>query len=110
MNIYDHAHNLARAIKESPEYNNYISMKERVSESPELSEMLADFQQKQFQFQAQQMMGGAPPSEVMEQIQNLYGILAQDPLAAEYLQAEIAFSRMVSDVYVILGEVIKIGP
>lgn len=110
MNSYDHAHALARSIKEAPEYQNYIAMKDRVNANPELADLLSDFQQKQFQFQAHQMMGGAPGPEMMEQIQSLYSILAKDPLALEYLQAEMNFSRMVQDIYVILGDVIKIGP
>ena len=108
MNVYDEAHSLARALKESQEYKFYMEMKEKVNANPELTEMLNDFQSKQFQLQAQQMMGGeAPDANAAEQIQSLYQILMADPLAAQYLQAEFAFTRMVSDVYGILGEVIQ---
>ena len=55
----------------------------------------------------QMMGGGAADPEAMAQIQNLYGILMRDPLAMEYLQAEFAFSRMVSDVYKIIGDAVK---
>lgn len=109
MNVYDEAHLLARALKESSEYQTYMAMKEKVSANVELSEMLNDFQQKQFQIQAQQVLGGQLGAEIAEQTQNLYQILAKDPLAAEYLQAEFAFTKLVSDVYGILGEVIKLG-
>ncbi len=109
MNAYDEAHALARALKESEEYVTYMKIKDRVSENAELSAMLNDFQQRQFQLQAQQVMGGDVTAEMAEHTQNLYQILAKDPLAAEYLQAEFAFTRIVSDVYAILGEVIKIG-
>ena len=109
MNVYDEAHALTRALKESDEYQTYVKIKDKVSENAELSEMLNDFQQKQFQLQAQQVLGGEIGPEMEEQTQNLYQILAKDPSAAEYLQAEFAFTRLVSDVYAILGEVIKIG-
>ncbi|MDD2483571.1 MAG: YlbF family regulator [Eubacteriales bacterium] len=109
MNAYDQAHTLARALKESDEYVAYMKIKEKVSENAELSGMLNDFQQKQFQLQAQQVMGGDVTAEMAEQTQTLYQILAKDPLAAEYLQAEFAFTRIVSDIYAILGDVIKIG-
>ena len=36
-------------------------------------------------------------------------LLAQDPLAAEYLQCEMRFSLMINDVYQILSEVIDLG-
>jgi ribonuclease J len=108
MNVYDQAHALARALKEAPEYQGYMELKAKVSENDDLSASINDFQQKQFQLQAQQMLGGEMQTDMMEQIQSLYQILAKDPLAAQYLQAEFAFTRLVSEVYGILGEVIKV--
>ena len=43
----------------------------------------------------------------MQQYQSLYGIVLQDPLAAEYLQSEMAFSQIVADIYGIIGDAIK---
>ena len=107
-NIYDQAHVLAKTLKASPEYTNYLAVKAKVDTKPELADMLNDLQEKSIAVQAQQMMGGgAADPEAMAQIQNLYGILMRDPLAMEYLQAEFAFSRMVSDVYKIIGDAVK---
>lgn len=108
-NVYDRAHELVRALKEAEEYRNYMELKSKVSENTELSNMLNDFQQKQFQLQAQQVLGTEPEADMMEQIQSLYQIIIKDPLAAQYLQAEFAFTRIVSDIYGILGDVIKVG-
>jgi cell fate (sporulation/competence/biofilm development) regulator YlbF (YheA/YmcA/DUF963 family) len=110
MNVYDAAHTLARTLRESPEYKHYMELKAKVSANDELSASLNDFQQKQFQFQAQQVLGGEQDTDMTEQIQSLYQILLKDPLAAQYLQAEFAFTRLVSEVYGILGEVIKVDP
>lgn len=107
MNVYDEAHSLVRAIKNTPEYTQYLELKERVSENPELTEMLNDFQAKQFEIQKMQLLGGDLGSEMTEQIQSLYQILMKDPLAAQYIQAEMRFTMMINDVYNILGEVVK---
>ena len=107
MNVHDEAHNLARAIKESAEYKQYAELKETASQNDELTAMLNDFQAKQFEIQAKQMMGEELGSDLMEQIQSLYQILMRDPLASQYVQAEMRFSLLVNDVYTILGEVIK---
>ena len=107
MNVHDEAHNLARAIKESPEYRQYAELKEKASQNEELASMLNDFQAKQFEIQAKQMIGEELGPELTEQIQSLYQILMKDPLAAQYVQAEMRFSMLVNDVYNILGEVIK---
>jgi cell fate (sporulation/competence/biofilm development) regulator YlbF (YheA/YmcA/DUF963 family) len=109
MNVYDAAHNLAKAIKESEEYKQYNDIKEAVSGNDELAGMLNDFQGKQFEIQAKQMMGEEIGEEMMGQIQSLYGIMMQDPTAAQYLQSEIRFSLMMNDIYKILGEVISLG-
>jgi cell fate (sporulation/competence/biofilm development) regulator YlbF (YheA/YmcA/DUF963 family) len=42
----------------------------------------------------------------MQQIQQLYSIVAMDPIAAEYMQNEMRFSIMMKDVYEIIGEAI----
>ena len=109
MNVYDSAHDLARAIKDSQEYKNYMTLKDEVSQIEGINEMLVDFQQKQFQIQAMQFSGQESNMDLMEQLQSLYQIIARDPKAMEYLQAEMIFSKLVADVYGILGEVVKFG-
>ncbi|NLY70693.1 MAG: YlbF family regulator [Clostridiales bacterium] len=110
MNVYDEAHALARALKESTEYKTYMHLKEKVSENEELAESINDFHQRQFEIQTHKLLGTEPETDMMDQIQKLYEILLKDPLAAQYLQAEFAFTKLVSDVYQILGEVIKVNP
>ena len=110
MNVYDHAHELARALKNSDEYKSYMELKEQVSANEELSASLNDFQEKQFQLQAQQMMGVEGDASMLEQIQTLGEILMRDPLAAQYIQAEMRFTLMFADVYKILQEAIGVGP
>jgi cell fate (sporulation/competence/biofilm development) regulator YlbF (YheA/YmcA/DUF963 family) len=107
MNVHDEAHNLARAIKESQEYKEYARLKEAASRNEELAAMLNDFQAKQFEIQAKQMLGEELGSDLMEQVQSLSQIIMRDPLAFEYIQAMQRFSLLVNDVYTILGEVIK---
>ena len=47
--------------------------------------------------------------DMNQQIQNLYQIIVKDPMAAQYMQAEMRFSLMMNDVYKILGEVMGLG-
>ena len=108
MSAYDKAHELAKAIRESEEYKAYSAAKEKASQNPELVEALNDYQEKQFNLQRNQILGEEIGPDVMAQMQSLYQILARDPVAAEYLQAQIRFSLMANDVYGILAEVIKI--
>jgi len=109
MNVYNEAHNLARAIKESQEFKEYEAVKKAIADQPALTEMLNDFQAKQFEMQARLMMGEAPGAEANAQVQELYNIMTKDPLSARYLQCEIRFSLMMTDVYKILGEALGQG-
>ena len=109
MNVYDQAHNLARAIKESEEFKQYDYLKKVIDQNADLSKMVKDFQTKQFELQAKQMMGEEMPADMMQSIQELYQIIMTDPTAAQYMQAEMRFSLMMNDVYKILGEVMGLG-
>lgn len=107
-NVYDLAHELGRALKECDQYKTYVAMKNKISENEELSEMINDFQEKNMAIQTEQMLKGTPSEDMLAQVQSLYTIVMADPLAAQYIQAEMAFTQIVSDIYGILGEVIRV--
>lgn len=109
MNVYDQAHGLAKAIRESEEFKQYDQLKKVIDQNEELSAMIKDFQSKQFEMQAKQMMGDNSAEGMMQSVQDLYQIIMKDPMAAQYMQAEMRFSLMMNDVYKILGEVMGIG-
>lgn len=109
MNVYDQAHGLAQAIKESAEFKEYEKLQFEIDGKPELSKMLKDFQQKSIEMQTKQMMGEETGPEVLEGVQKLYQIIMQDPLAASYMQASMRFSVMLKDVYDIIGEASIVG-
>ena len=107
MNPHDKAHELAAALKESEQYKEYMRIKEEIGKNPELTRMVNDFQEKNFELQRMQVSGQEMGPEMMQQVQNLYGILLKDPLSAQYVQAEVQFSLMVNDVYGIIAEAVK---
>lgn len=109
MNVYDAARALATEIKNSEELKQYEALKVEVSQNSELTEMLNDFQAKQMEMQTKQMLGQELDEGFTAQVQELYGVMMQDPLAAQYLQTELRFSLMMNDVYKILGDVINVG-
>ncbi|MEG0292211.1 MAG: YlbF family regulator [Anaerovoracaceae bacterium] len=106
MNVYEEAHKLQRAIKESDEYIRYMAAKDKLSEKPEIKSMMDDFQKKQLDLQTRQMLGQETSADMLAEVSKLSAIVMQDPLAAEYLQCQMRFSIMVKDVYDILNEVI----
>lgn len=109
MNVYDQAHSLATAIKESEEFKQYDNIKKQVEANPQLNEAIKDFMNQQFEMQAAQMIGQGMDQERMAKLQQLSAVLMQDPLAAQYIQCQMRFSLMMADVYKIIGEVSDFG-
>lgn len=109
MNVYDQAHQLASAVKESEEFKQYDTAKKKIEASPDLENAIKDFMNRQFELQASQMMGQEPDQEMIQQMQQLSAALMADPTAAEYIQCQMRFSMMMADVYKIIGEVADLG-
>ena len=108
MNVYDEAHNLARAIKESGEFAEFDKLRKEVENDKEVTEMLGEFQQLQLELQALQMQGKQPEQATISRMQSLGAMIATKPLAARYMQAQGAFSVMMNDVFQIIGDAVGI--
>ena len=106
MNVYDQAHDLARAIKESGEFREFDRMRKEVENDSDVSQMLGELQKLQLELQTAQMTGTQPSQEAMSRMQSLSTMLATKPLAAKFMQTEAAFSVMMNDVFRIIGEAV----
>lgn len=104
MNVYDEAHNLAKAIKESNEFKEFDSVRKEIDSDKDVSEMIKEMQGLQLELQTAQMSGQQPSEDVMKRIQSLSTMMATKPLAAKFMQAEAAFSVMMNDVFGIIGD------
>lgn len=109
MNVYDQAHGLSQAIKASQEFIQYDALKKKIDADPALSQMVKEVQTKQFELQAKQMMGEQIDPATVSQFQELFGIMMRDPLAMQYMEAQMRFSIMMNDVYKIIGEAAGMG-
>ena len=85
MNVYDCAHQLAKFLKTSDEYLNFIKCRKEIAKEPKLKEILKDFQQKQLEFQTLQITGKEVDDSKLNKVQKLYEILMKDPKTKEYL-------------------------
>lgn len=105
MNIYDQAHQLARSLKDSPEYREYMRLKETVYEDGTNKALLDEYKRLQYRLQARVAMGqGGMDSEEFERMQKIAQVLQFNPDCANYLMAELRFQTMLSDIYKILAE------
>lgn len=104
MNVYDSAHALARAIKESEDYNNYKKLSEEVKKNSILADQLKAFQEKQLSLQKAQMLGESLNQNEVDAAQKIYDEMMKDSVMAAYFAAEMKISQILGDVSKIIGD------
>ena len=107
MNVYDEAHSLAKAIKESNEFREFDRIRQAVDADKETSDMLKELTELQMQLQTLQITGQQPDKDLFARFQSLSTMAMTKPLAMQYMQAQFALATMVNDVFGIIGEAIK---
>lgn len=107
MNFYDKIHALVRDLKDTPEYINYMAIKERVKADGELSNKIKSFREHQRTEQLKQINGVQIDETIKSELQQEYSLIIQNPLAVEFFQAEIKLDVLLADMQKILGEGLK---
>ena len=105
MNPYDQAHALARALKESEEYREYMRLKETAYDDGTNKALLDEYKKLQFRLQAKAAAGETMPEEDFQRLQQIGTLLQFNPDVSAYLMAEFRFQRMLSDIFKILADV-----
>ena len=107
MNVYDEAHSLARAIRESNEFKEFDRIRKEVDNDKECADMLKELTELQMQLQTLQLTGQQPDKDMFARFQSLSTMVMTKPLAAQYMQAQMAIATMMNDVFSIVGEAIS---
>jgi len=107
MLVYDNAHNLARAIKESKEYLEYRELKNKVFSNPELKAKIEEFEKIRYEVQVLTVRVNEQDEEKMKKLQELYQILIDNKEVKEFFDKEVIFNVMLADVNKIIAEAVK---
>jgi cell fate (sporulation/competence/biofilm development) regulator YlbF (YheA/YmcA/DUF963 family) len=91
---------LIAAILDSKEYADYHRDRERVKQLPELQMQLDEFRKQNFELQNRE----DTDLEKLEQIEQEYQSLIDDPVVNQFLNSELALCRMVQDINLALAE------
>ena len=108
MNVYDKAHELAKALAESQEYRDFKSARDVVYQNEKNKQMLVDFKKRQFKIQTAYLSGQQPTNEQIETMKKLSDLLQSSPEISLYMQNEYRFNQMISDVYKIMNDAVEI--
>ena len=107
MNIYDTANKLAAELKQTDEYKAYKNSKQQIESNAEVKSKIDEFDKLRVEAQKAMLKGEANANELSLKLQNLYTELYQNEIAKNYLEAEMRFSVMVTDINKIISEAIK---
>ena len=107
MNIYDTANKLAAELKQTDEYKAYKNSKQQIESNAEVKSKIDEFDKLRVEAQKAMLKGEANANELSVKLQNLYTELYQNEIAKNYLEAEMRFSVMVTDISKIISEAIK---
>lgn len=102
--MYNEAHELARAIKESQEYKDYKHWHDIVMQDEKNKAIVDDYHEKAMALQMQMMGGNEPDEQAMEQLKNLESIVVANSTIRSYLEAEMRMSTAYADVQKIISE------
>ena len=104
MNIYDQAHALARALKETDEYREYQRLKDVAMENETQKALIEEYKRLQFQLQVSMASGNSPDPAEMERLQKIAGVLQLSPDASNFILSEYRLQKLLADIYKILGD------
>lgn len=108
MNLYDKAHDLAKALKEAPEFIEYKKKYDEVMTDESKKERVMSYRSKLMDFQMANMGKEKIDEEDLKRIQDLQESLFADREIGEFMIAEAAFARTFTDVNKIIAEAVDV--
>ncbi|ASS74501.1 hypothetical protein CIG75_05490 [Tumebacillus algifaecis] len=108
MNPYDKAHELARALQNSQEFQLLELLKKSVDQDSAVKKLLDDYRRRQWELETRRLMGEEITQEDLGQMARLQEALTSNETARQYLAAEYQFGLMYSDIHKILGDAVRL--
>lgn len=107
MNFYDKVHEMVRAFKDTPEFREYIELKNKLKEEKDAYDRLKDFKERQKNYQMEYIDGKEQSKEKLDEMQNLYSIVIQNGTSRKLLENEMKINVMLADMQKIIGDALK---
>lgn len=98
--VMEAAKRLAGIIRDTDIYEEYLRQRESLRRQPELYRQVNEYRQKNFDIQ-----NGTDAAELfntMESFELEYRAFRENPAVDDFLRAELAFCRMMQEMYVLL--------
>ena len=102
MEVQEALEQLAQAVKESEVYREYRRQSERVDNAGDMREKIDEYRVRNFELQ-----NSIQTEDLLDKLDDFereYEKFREDPLVEEFLDAELAFCRMMQEIDVKLAE------
>lgn len=102
MEVQEALEQLAQAVKESEVYREYRRQSERVDNAGDMREKMDEYRVRNFELQ-----NSVQTEDLLDKLDDFereYEKFREDPLVEEFLDAELAFCRMMQEIDVKLAE------
>ena len=102
MEVQEALEQLAQAVKESEVYREYRRQSERVDNAGDMREKIDEYRVRNFELQ-----NSVQTEDLLDKLDDFereYEKFREDPLVEEFLDAELAFCRMMQEIDVKLAE------
>ncbi len=107
MNYHDSIYALIKALKETNEYKNFLSLKEEIKKDDKVYEELKSFKQKQQEHHMKFLEGKEISTDELQTMQDKYAKLTKNELCRQLLESEIRINVLLADMQKILANGIK---
>lgn len=104
MAVYDKAYELAREIKESPEYKEYQEAKEAIEGSESAIQILRDYWEQQLSIQTALLTGRQPDEKIQESFSKTQEIISMHGPIQRFMRAEKQILTVLADIQKILSD------
>lgn len=107
-NVYDKAHDLARVLAKTEEYQNYKKNYDLVMKNPDKAERINSYRKKLMDWQVKNMGSNDPDEEELDNIKELNKALMMDTEIRDFMEAEMSFLQIYNDVNTIITDAIQL--
>lgn len=102
--VYTSAHQLARDIRASEEYQTYHDLQKEVMGDETIAALIREYKKLQVTIQMAMMSGQQADSEDMQRFSGISSLLFTKPEVSQYLLAEMRLQQAMADIFKIITE------
>lgn len=103
--MYDKANELAKVLKESAEYREFLAARDVLATDSEAKKMAKEF----IMALGYEAIKGTDEKEGMDKLQQMYEVLSHNAKARDFVDAYTRFQRVMADISKIIGEAVAEG-